>query len=297
VSGLGQFGQKTVAALAAALLAVIGALPPALLFVLTRFLAFVVFLLWRRRRQISIENLLASGLAANPAEARRLARASFLSFALMVAESLVVKFRMNGANWRDFVTLKLSPEVERLLAEPKQGLLIASAHLGNWEVAAKAVAQLKPMLVVYRPFNNPELDRVFHAGRTNDRLRLVSRNERNPMRFLNALAQGEMVALMIDQHVHDGRVRVDFLGRPAWTTKSVAMMHFTTRAPLIFAVAVRTAPLRFEVHAVGPVTTPRTGDRERDALEFTQALTREVERFVRQYPEQYMWGHRRWKEA
>lgn len=297
MSGLRQFGQKAVAVLAAALLALIGALPPALLFGLTRLVASMVFLLWRKRRQISVENLLATGLAGTPAEARKLAQASFLSFALMVAESLVVKSRMTSANWREFVTLKLSPEAERLLADPKQGLLIASAHLGNWEVAAKAVAQLKPMLVVYRPFNNPELDRVFHAGRTNDRLRLVSRNERNPMRFLNALAQGEMVALMIDQHVYDGRVRVDFLGRPAWTTKSVAMMHFTTRAPLIFAVAVRTAPLKFEVHAVGPVTAPRTGDRERDALEFTQALTREVERFVRQYPEQYMWGHRRWKEA
>lgn len=297
MSGLRQLGQKAVAVFASALLAVIGALPPALLFGVTRLLASVVFLLWRKRRQISVENLLASGLAGSPAEARRLARASFLSFALMVAESLVVKSRMTDANWREFVTLNLSPEVERVLADPKQGVLIASAHLGNWEVAAKAVAQLKPMLVVYRPFKNPELDRVFHAGRTNDRLRLVSRNERNPMRFLNALAQGEMVALMIDQHVYDGRVRVDFLGRPAWTTKSVAMMHFTTRAPLIFAVAVRTAPLKFEVHAVGPVSAPRTGDRERDALEFTRALTREVERFVRRYPEQYMWGHRRWKEA
>lgn len=297
MSGLRQLGQKAVAVLASALLAVIGALPPALLFGVTRLLASVVFLLWRKRRQISLENLLASGLAGNPAEARRLARASFLSFALMVAESLVVKSRMTDANWREFVTLNLSPEVERVLADPQKGVLIASAHLGNWEVAAKAVAQLKPMLVAYRPFNNPELDRVFHAGRTNDRLRLVSRNERNPMRFLNALAQGEMVALMIDQHVYDGRVRVDFLGRPAWTTKSVAMMHFTTRAPLIFAVAVRTAPLKFEVHAVGPVSAPRTGDRDRDALEFTQALTREVERFVRRYPEQYMWGHRRWKEA
>jgi KDO2-lipid IV(A) lauroyltransferase len=215
----------------------------------------------------------------------------------MVAESVALRNRMTADNWRDFVTLRLSPEAERLLADPQRGLLVASAHLGNWEVAAKAVSMLKPMLVVYRPFNNPELDRVVHAGRTNDRLHLVSRNDRSPMRFLNALTQGEMVALMIDQHVYDGRVRVDFLGRPAWTTKSVAMMHFTTRAPLIVAVAVRTGPLKFEVHAVGPITAPRTGDRDRDALEFTQALTREVEHFVRQYPGQYMWGHRRWKEA
>ncbi len=297
MSGPGKLGQKAVALAAAALLGGLGALPPGLLFAITRGIAGLVFFAWRKRRRTSVENLLLSGVAGTPAEARALARKSFTSFALMVAESVALRNRLTAENWREFVTLKLSPEAERLLADPRQGLLVASAHLGNWEVAAKAVSMLKPMLVVYRPFNNPELDRVVHAGRTSDRLHLVSRNDRSPMRFLNALAQGEMVALMIDQHVYDGRVRVDFLGRPAWTTKSVAMMHFTTRAPLIFAVAVRTGPLKFEVHAVGPVTAPRTGDRERDALEFTQALTREVERFVRQYPEQYMWGHRRWKEA
>lgn len=297
MSGPGKLGQKSVALLVAGGLALLGALPPTVLFALTRGIAGIVFRCWGKRRLISEENLRQSGLAPTAAAARALARESFTSFALMVAESVALRNRMTADNWRDFVTLRLSPEAERLLADPQRGLLVASAHLGNWEVAAKAVAMLKPMLVVYRPFNNPELDRVVHAGRTNDRLHLVSRNDRSPMRFLNALTQGEMVALMIDQHVYDGRVRVDFLGRPAWTTKSVAMMHFTTRAPLIVAVAVRTGPLKFEVHAVGPITAPRTGDRDRDALEFTQALTREVEHFVRQYPGQYMWGHRRWKEA
>jgi KDO2-lipid IV(A) lauroyltransferase len=297
VSGLKKLWQKAVAGFAATLLWLLGSLPLGFLFGFTRLFASLIFIGWSQRRRTSIENLLATGLAKTPEEARELAHQSFVSFALMVAESIAARSRITADNWRDFVTLKLSPEAERLLADPKQGLLVASAHLGNWEVAARAVSMLKPMLVVYRPFNNPELDRVFHAGRSNDRLRLVSRNDRSPMRFLHALAAGEVVALMIDQHVYDGRVQVDFLGRPAWTTKSVAMMHFTTRAPLILAVAVRTGPMKFEVHAVGPVTAPRTGDRERDAMEFTQRLTQEVETFVRLYPEQYMWGHRRWKAA
>jgi len=100
---------------------------------------------------------------------------------------------------------------------------------------------------------------------------------------------------MIDQHATEGRVQVDFFGRPAWTTKAAALLHFTTRAPLVLACAVRTGPLKYEIQAVGPVKIPRTGDRERDARELTQALTREVEHFARRYPEQYLWGHRRWK--
>lgn len=292
-----RLGQKLVAQLARVLLALLGILPLPLLLGLAQVAAWLAFRLWGRRRRLAMENLLQCGVAADAREAFRIAERSFHSFVLMVLESLLVRQRITPENWREFVTLKLSPEAELALADKKQGLIVASAHLGNWEVAARAVSMLKPMMVVYRPFNNPELDRVVHAGRSGTNLRLVSRNERSPMRFIQALAQGDILALMIDQHVSDGRVQVDFFGRKAWTTKSVAMLHFTSRAPLLLAVAIRTGPLRYEVHAVGPIQAPRTGDRERDALEITQALTREIEGFARRYPEQYMWGHRRWKEA
>jgi KDO2-lipid IV(A) lauroyltransferase len=86
-----------------------------------------------------------------------------------------------------------------------------------------------------------------------------------------------------------------FFGRQAWATKSVAMLHLTTRAPVLVACAVRIRPLRYAVHIRGPVTCERTGDREKDAAALTQALTSEIEAVVRRYPEQYMWGHRRWR--
>jgi KDO2-lipid IV(A) lauroyltransferase len=73
------------------------------------------------------------------------------------------------------------------------------------------------------------------------------------------------------------------------------MLHLTTRAPLLVACAVRLRPLRYALHIVGPVTVERTGDREKDAAALTQTLTAEIEAVVRRYPEQYMWGHRRWR--
>jgi KDO2-lipid IV(A) lauroyltransferase len=154
------------------------------------------------------------------------------------------------------------------------------------------------MCVIYRPFNNPYLNRALHQGRSGERLRLVSRLDRDPMRFLHALAAGEIVALMIDQHAGGpaARTAVNFFGRPAWTTKTVAMLHLTTRAPLLGAFTIRTGPLRYEVHTVGPVRWKRTGDRDADAQGITQALTDEIEKIARRHPEQYMWGHRRWKE-
>ncbi|HKC99897.1 MAG TPA: lauroyl acyltransferase, partial [Methylomirabilota bacterium] len=88
---------------------------------------------------------------------------------------------------------------------------------------------------------------------------------------------------------------IQFFDRPAWATKSVAMLSLTTRMPLVVAFAVRTGRMRYEIHAVGPIAYARTGDREKDAAAITQTITTEVEKAVRRHPEQYLWGHRRWR--
>jgi KDO2-lipid IV(A) lauroyltransferase len=193
------------------------------------------------------------------------------------------------------VRLQLTPEAERLLRTPGRGLLVAGAHIGNWEVAARAVSMLKPVCAAYRPFNSACLDRAVLGVRSGANLRLVSRLEKDPMRFIRTLADGEIVALMIDQHASKRRVEVEFFGRPAWATKVPAMLHLVTRAPLLVGWAIRIAPFRYVVEGVGPVEAPRSGDREHDARALTQALTDVVERIARRYPEQYLWGHRRWK--
>jgi len=282
-------------AAAQTLLFLLGVAPLAVVQSLAGLAARVAFLVWGSRRRVAIDNLLRAGLCADEAAARRMALASFRNFTLMVAESIVARRRIHAENWRQFVALKLSPEADRLLREPGRGLLVASAHVGNWEVAARAVSMIKPMCVVYRPFNNPWLERAAHKARSGERLTLVSRLDHEPMRFIQALGRGEVVALMIDQHAAKARVSVNFFGRPAWTTKSVAMLHLITRAPVLVACAIRTGPLHYEVQAAGPIDAPRTGDREQDAQAITQAMTDEIEAIARRFPEQYMWGHRRWK--
>jgi KDO2-lipid IV(A) lauroyltransferase len=295
VNPLLKIWYRAEAAAAQALLFCLARTPLPLVLGLASLTARVVFIVAPGRRRVAMENLRLAGICRDTASARRLAWESFRSFAFLVVESVVARRRLTAANWQEHVRWRTSDEVNALLRAPNVGVLVASAHVGNWEVAARAVSQVKPVCVVYRPFNNPYLNRVVHAGRSGEKLRLVSRLDSHPMRFVQALAAGEIVALMIDQHVSDGRVSVDFFGRPAWTTKAVAMLHLTTKVPLLAAFAIRTGPLKYEVHLAGPIRHPRTGDREQDVLEITQALTREIEKIARAFPEQYMWGHRRWK--
>lgn len=277
---------------------VIGAaavLPLRALVVLAQAAGWLAFHLWRERRHIALENLRLAGVCPNAAAVRRTAIEAFQTFCLMVIESVVALRRVTPDNWRQFVTMRWSDSVRELVEKPGQGLIVASAHIGNWEVAARAASMVRPLVYVHRPLSNPYLQKLTFGGRASARLRVVSSLDREPFRFLEMLARGEVLALMVDQHAGDQRIQVEFLGRPAWTTKSVAMLQLLTRVPLIMAFAIRTGPLRYDVHFAGPFRFARTGDRERDAFEITQALTREVEAIVRRYPSQYMWGHRRWK--
>jgi Kdo2-lipid IVA lauroyltransferase/acyltransferase len=286
---LAEFGA------AQTLLFFIGVGPLPVVLAVADIVARLVFFLWRSRREVTIDNILRAGVCRGRAEARRMGLAAFRSFIVMVAESMIIRRRLTPENWTEFVTLRLTPEAEELLRRPGLGFLAASAHIGNWDVAARAVSMIKPICVVFRPFNNSYLDRAAQRNRSGKNLRLMSRLDSNPMRLLQALAQGEIVGLMIDQHVTKGRVASQFFGRPAWTSKSVAMLYLATRAPLLLAFAIRTGPLRYEVQAMGPIHFERTGDRDKDAIALTQTLTDEIEKVARRFPDQYMWGHRRWK--
>lgn len=282
--------------LARLLVAGLGWLPVGGAIALGRTVGHLVFLAWAARRRVAVENLLLSGVASTRKEAHRLARASFESFVILIVESILVRSPRHAGEMETRVELQMTPEVENLLRNPQQGLIVASAHLGNWEVAARAVSRIKPLCVLYRPVKNPRLDAFLHAGRSGENLRYFSRLDADPKRFLVALSRGEMVALMVDQFVHTGRVQVEFFGQPTWTSRSVAMLHLTTRAPLLVAVAVRLGPLRYKVLALGPFTVESSLDRETRVTTLMQEISREVETLVRRYPEQYMWGHRRWKK-
>lgn len=270
-------------------------LPIGLVVAMANLAGWIAYHVWAERRSIAIVNLVGAGVARDVTAARTLTLECFRTFCRMIAESVVALKRLSSDSWRGMVTMHWSDEVRGLIEKQGQPILLASAHIGNWEIAARAASMIRPVTYVHRPLSNPHLEQIIMGGRSGANLHIVSSLDRDPFRFIEMLNQGNMVALMVDQHAGDQRIRVNFFGRPAWTTKSVAMLHLLTGAPLVAAFAIRTGPLQYEAHFSEPIRFTRSGDREKDALEITQRLTDEVEKIARQFPGQYMWGHRRWK--
>lgn len=284
--------------LAKVVLGIIAVAPPGFTLAFAESVGWLVFHLLPGRAKIATDNIRAAGIVRGEPELRRLGCRCFQSLTRMVAETVITRNRIRPDNWQNYVTIDAPPETFAQLKDTSRGAIIASGHLGNWDVAARALSMLRPVSVIYRPFNNPYLDREINSERGGTNLHLISKYKTNPMRFMKLLADGDCLALMIDQHISEAgeRVRVNFFGRPCWATRSVAMMHMTTRLPLFVAVAARTGRLKFTAHLAGPIRWERTGNREADVLGITQAMTDEIEKIARRYPEQYLWGHRRWRE-
>lgn len=173
-----------------------------------------------------------------------------------------------------------------------RGVLFATAHLGNWELSAFGHALLEePMNVIVRPFDNPLIDRVVEARRALTGNRILSKRDlARPI--LRALAANKAVGILIDQNVaaDSGSCFVDFFGVPACTSTAFVKLAARSRAAVIPGFALWSKEEhRYVLRFYPPL--PITGNALRD----TQALHAQLESVIRQYPDQWLWVHRRWK--
>ncbi len=277
-------------------LALFDALPPTASARLAAALGSLAYAADTRRRNTACENIRRSGIASDEPDVRRIAKASFRHFAGVIADSLKSDQLLAGGGWRNHVRMEIAPECMSILENPAQGVILASGHLGNWEIAAQFLSTIKPVVGITRRMNNPYADDLMQKRKPRHRFRLTPKHDTDTGRFLAALKEGEALALLVDQHapLRQGMM-VDFFGTPASTHTSPALLHLITKTPLCFGYCVKTGPDAFLFKAPPPIETTRTGKRETDVRAILEALTRALEAAIRQYPEQYLWAHRRWR--
>jgi KDO2-lipid IV(A) lauroyltransferase len=148
--------------------------------------------------------------------------------------------------------------------------------------------------VVVRPLDNPDLEALLAEGRRRSGLGLIPK--RRALREVQAaLARGETVSILLDQDAGRDGAFVPFFGRPASTSRSLALLALRSGAPVL-PVFIRRLPSGEHVLTVeAPVVVVDSGDRARDVQEATARFTAAIERQVRSCPEQWFWVHRRWK--
>ncbi len=269
-------------------------LPRRLCLLMGAALGTLLFYADKKHRRLALSNLdRAFGPRLSPDLRRRIARDSFKHFGQMIAANL--KWMHLGESRREeLLAVEGENNIRRALEEGK-GVLLFSAHLGNWEIASSVISKIGRLSVVARPLDNRLLEKELVRFRNSLGARVISKFQA-ARPIIRSLRQNEIVAILIDQNVlRSQAVFVDFFGIPAATTPSLASFHLRARSPILPIFCYLTPSLSYRVKIGEPLQVELSGDSKQDVLKITQSSTKMIEAEIRDHISDWLWFHNRWK--
>ena len=182
----------------------------------------------------------------------------------------------------------------QLRLDGKPALIFAS-HLANWEMPAlAAVAHGLDTAILYRRPNIASADRIIQEMRQIKMGTLIPAGRDAPLRLAEALKNGQHVAMLVDQYLTGG-VEVTFFGRKTRANPMLARLLRQVECPVHGVRIIRLPGNRFQAELSEEVKPVRDANGNIDVQGTTQAVTDVVEGWIREYPEQWLWLHRRWR--
>ena len=265
-------------------------------FALAGVLAWLLYRIDRRHREVALDNLkFAFPGQMTQSQREELVWGVYEHFCGLLMEIVHLPRKLHPQTWRRYVDLKDGCKiVDRLLSD--RPLMIVTGHFGNWEMGGYILGLLGfKVHAVARPLDNPYLDDFLRSfrERTGQNV-LAKKGDFEEMQSL--LVSGGVLATLADQDAGQRGLFVDFFGRPASTHKAMALMALEYQVPIVVAVARNVGgPMRYEIISDELILPEEYSGRGDAARAITQRFTAALERVVRSAPEQYFWLHRRWK--
>ena len=246
------------------------------------------------RRRVVERQIAAAFPEKSDDDVRRIARAAYEHLGRASIEAAILPNRGPSAVLDLFEGADNFDVVETAMAR-NRGLIFVTGHLGNWELAGAYVAARGiPLDAIARRMKNPLFDRYLTETRSRIGMHVVHDADA-VRRTPRSLRDGRAVAFLADQGVLGlASTFVPFFGRPAKTPRGPAVFALRLDVPVVFGVAVRQPSGKYRL-VFEPVSVEPTGNRDHDVDAIVARYTAILEKWVRRYPEQYFWHHRRWR--
>lgn len=260
-----------------------------------QLLGLTAYTLLKSRREITLSNIEHAkkrGFLKTAPDSQKLARAVWKHLGYLGSEFLYY-YSHDPRKLLQRITIDGEEHLRSALAKQK-GVIVASAHIGNWELIGYYLSvKGYPLSPLVKPQENPFFDQVINAKRSSVGMKPIPRNGfLRPI--LKALSRNEMVPFIMDQTDFQG-VKLDFFGRPAYLPSGPAQFAIKTGTPLIFVHIVRESPLTHKIVVSEEILPASTGDTASDIRETTKALAKIIEKTIENHPEQWLWMHKLWK--
>jgi len=195
----------------------------------------------------------------------------------------------------DHLVVQNSDIVERLHNDGIGGIFF-SAHIGNWELGALGATRRGMALgQLYRPANNARVDRLIMAARAPIGGDYQPKSGGGLRSLMAMLKRGNHLAIMADQRYNEG-IAVPFFGCKAMTAPTIAELALRYRVPVVPARIVRLHGAHFCLEFEEPLALPDSGNKQQDVLTVMTDVNARIEAWIREYPEQWLWVHRRWSK-
>ncbi len=252
------------------------------------------YLVDARHRRMTLEHLqLAYGRTKTLSELKQIAKKSYQSQGMSLAESIYLP-RMALSKIREWVQVDGLSHYADAIKEGK-GVIILTAHLGNWEIIPKAFwAHSFRTHGTVRPLDNPYLNKMAQRWREQNGMGVINKGS-DTHKIIKLLKEGEAVGFLLDQNTHEEyAVFVDFFGHEAATNKGVAIIALRSGATVV-PVFMKREGCGHRMIIEKPIEWVKSGSNKQDILMATALFTKTIESHVRQNPEQWLWIHRRWK--
>lgn len=246
------------------------------------------------RRRVTTENLRLAFPEASPKWIQETARGSYRNLGITLIEILTFP-HITPSEARAMLDLRGTEEVETAAREGA-GVVLVSAHYGNWELLAFAFPLYTniPTSIIVAPQSNPYVEEYLHwyRSRTGNRMLPIRKAARA---IVERLAKGEAIAMLVDQAASSERdIFVPFFGRLAATFEAPAALTLRRKAPMFTIFAERNPDGRYTATFQRIPSDDLRPDKDGIA-ELTRRHVAALEEAIRKRPDLWVWQHRRWK--
>lgn len=276
------------------LLWLIAKLPWKLQMLLGRFLGYLLYFGLKRRRDICHTNLRLAFPQLLPEERKSLVRQHFISLGKGLLETAMSWWGIE----KSLQSLTQFEGIEHLLehlgkdTDDSTGIILLSAHFTSLELGGRILSASTPLHVLYRPHQNALIEWVVARVRRKRYGKAIPRD--NIRGMIKSLKEKQLVWYAQDQNFgHKNSVFVPFFGVDAATNISTSRISNISKAVVIPFFAVRAEKKGYILRFLPALKDFPSGDVKQDAL----CINRIIEDQIREFPEQYLWTHRRYKDS